>query len=475
MWIVLRAPMPLAGARKTIHSSSSRRVRAQTELQIEGYDKSIILCVDAIDECKEIAALKDCLSSILSNKPAVPLKVFFTSRPELAIKQEVEASSHSLCCESLGVDNIGKDTVRADIALYVSQELKKVRELEEEYGERWPPPEVEKIVEQSDSLFVIAATIVRDICSDSGNPVERLQECGRAPKLPGVRELYDGILSRATANLRPPEKDTLRSWLSLLVVSFKPLTLAEYAALLDRPVHAIQASFKMLHSVIKLPSGKDDDGPISTHHASFASFLTRSIQRSEGGDVTPLLPIDIQTAHAMTFECCLRLMNDPKQSVHPGIPEGVISCKSNTVPLIGTPRQSLPAGVAYACMFLLNHYLRGLPRLSPESKAAMTTFIEEKGLYWFRALTSGSKKVGFSGVLKLYDVDKDGDELRAVTNTLRGLISRADPLYIDHPSCTASEPVRATITQGPDSKTTRVWIAYESTPVMPSTAAICSG
>ncbi|KAJ3521443.1 hypothetical protein NMY22_g12312 [Coprinellus aureogranulatus] len=399
---------------------------------------------------------------------------------EASCGSQVEASCHSLCRQSLRLHDIEKDIVRADIALYVSQELKKVPELEDEYGESWPPPEVEKIVEQSDSLFVIAATIVRDICSEAGNPVERLQACGRASKLSGVHELYDGILKRATSELRPPEKDTLRACLSLLVVSFRPLALTEYAALLDRPVHAIQASFKMLHSVIKLPTSRDDNEPISTHHASFVDFLTDvpTIQKPEDNNASSLLPIDKRTAHAMTFKRCLRLMDDPKQGVHLGIPEDVISCKGINVRLIGELKQplELPPDIAYACMFLLNHYLRGVSQLSDDSKATMMTFVRKKGLYWLQALTAVLKKVGFSDALRLYDVDKDtaGLELGTLAGILGdGLISRVDALHIDQPSCATPERVRTTIAQG-DSGTISVMIAYEpvsAVSVMHSTTA----
>ncbi|KAJ3522450.1 hypothetical protein NMY22_g11886 [Coprinellus aureogranulatus] len=236
------------------------------------YDKNIILCADALDECRNTTALKDFLESILSKKPAAPIKIFFTSRPELTIKREVEHSTHS--SHMLRLHDIEEDIVRADIELYVSQQLKKVPELKDEYGNSWPPPEVEKIVEQSDGLFIVAATIVRDICSETGNPVERLRARGRVPKLSGIYELYWQVMERAIVGLELPEKKDLRACLSLLVVALRPLSLGEYAVLLGRPVSTIQATFKMLHSVVQFPTNRDNGMPISIHHASFVDFLT---------------------------------------------------------------------------------------------------------------------------------------------------------------------------------------------------------
>ncbi|KAJ3503171.1 hypothetical protein NMY22_g18339 [Coprinellus aureogranulatus] len=358
------------------------------------YDKNVILCADALDECRNTTALRDFLESILSKKPAAPIKIFFTSRPELTIKREVENSTHS--SHMLRLHDIEKDIVRADIELYVSQALKKVPELKEEYGDNWPPPEVKKIVDRSDSLFIIAATMVRDICSENGNPVERLQECGKAPQSAGVYQLYNGILERATLGLNPREKQDLHSCLSLLVVALRPLSLAEYASVLGRPMPAIRASFRGLHSVVQLSAAKDLDLPISIYHASFVDFLTfgQTAQISGDVEVIPLLAVKRQEAHSLVFEQCFELMNNPKQGVHFGVSGAVTSYQSND----DQPcTLSLRSDLAYACTAWGNHALGGLP-LSDDLQTMMKRFLQEKGLFWLEALST-VKNVGYSSIL----------------------------------------------------------------------------
>ncbi|KAJ3523765.1 hypothetical protein NMY22_g11294 [Coprinellus aureogranulatus] len=349
----------------------------------EDRDTNIVLCVDALDECKTIAALKEFLKWILSKSPD--------------IKREVELLAPSSHRQTLRLHEIGKDIVSADIALYVSQELKKVPELWDEYGDNWPPQEVEKIVEQSDSLFIVAATMVREICSENGDPVERLHACSRAPKLFGVYELYGGILGRAVLGLQPREQQDLCSCLSLLVVALRPLSLAEYATFLGRPVRAIQVAFKKLHSVLQLPATKDDDGPVSIHHASFADFLTNEAAKPQSSghvDASSLLLINRQVAHSIAFERCLRLMNDPEQGVYLGVSGAVTSYRSNGEQAV---KLALRSDLAYACTSWGNHALGGLP-LSDSLQAMTRNFLEEKGLFWLEAL-SAEKKVGYSSIL----------------------------------------------------------------------------
>ncbi|KAJ3509439.1 hypothetical protein NMY22_g16290 [Coprinellus aureogranulatus] len=343
-----------------------------------------------------------------------PIKVFFTSRPELTIKREVEGSAHS--SHMLRLHDIEKDIVRADIELYVSQTLKRVPELKDEYGDNWPPHEVEKIVDQSDCLFIIAATMVRDICRETGDPVKRLQACGSAPKLTGVHELYARILERATKDLEAPDLEDLRSCLSLLVVALQPLSLAEYAVLLGRPVRIIQVAFKMLHSVVQLPN-KDSSGLVSIHHASFVDFLTyvRPGKVSDGVKGTPLWTVKRQEAHSLVFKRCLELMNNPKQGVYLGVSGAITSYRSNDDQPV---TMSLRSDLAYACTSWGNHALGAQP-LSEEEQLAVQSFLVDKGLYWLEAL-SAEKKVGYSNILwelsKRMTVEGSGALLIAIRN-----------------------------------------------------------
>ncbi|KAJ3532884.1 hypothetical protein NMY22_g7564 [Coprinellus aureogranulatus] len=361
------------------------------EVAFRDQDTNIVLCVDALDECKKIPVLRTFLKLILSKKPPIAIKFFLTSRPEPDIKEEVESLAPSLHRQTFRLHEIDKQTVRADIALYVSQELKEVPRLRDKYRENWPPLEVKTIIDLSDSLFIVAATVVRDICA-AGNPVKRLQEFSKMPKLTDVYMLYGGILERATQGLRPGEEQDLHSCLSLLVVALRPLSLVEYAALLSQEVDDILSSFNMLHSVVKIPTDKDDPAPIAIHHASFADFLTNV--GMVGAGAGPLLPINRQVAHSMAVKRCLLLMDDPAQGVSLGVSNAVTSYRSNDEQGV---KLVLRSDLAYACTSWGNHALAGLP-LSNSLQVMMKKFLQEKGLFWLEALSAG-KNVGYSSIL----------------------------------------------------------------------------
>lgn len=351
-----------------------------------------------MDECKATAALKEFLNTILLKKPGGHLKFFFTSRPEVLIRREVEASYHSSHLQPLRLHDIEKDIVRADIQLYVNQELSKIPELQDEYRECWPPPEVEKIVERSDALFIVAATIVRYIGSQRGEPIARLLACGSslAPKLCGVDQLYQKILEEAVLDLEPQEKEDLHSCLSLLVAARRPLSLADYAALIDRPVRTISAAFRSLHSVVEIPTNKEDNRSISIYHASFVDFLTGYPIASNTGNDRPQWAVNRREAHSLVLRQCLVLMNsdDRKKGLHFGISGAVTSYRNNDDQL---HELKLRSDLAYACTSWGNHVLAAVP-VSNSTQETITTFLKAKGLYWLEAL-SAERSVEYSNIL----------------------------------------------------------------------------
>lgn len=384
----------------TLSEQYSFLILQPAEMVFRDLDKNIILCADALDECRAPAALKEFLDTILLKKPAARLKFFFTSRPEVAIKQQVESSSHVSHRTSLRLHDIEKDIVRSDIKLYVNHELSQICELRDEYGGNWPPPEVDQIVERADNLFIVAATIVRDI-GEAGDPVTRLQACGSTmgPEQRGIDSLYQSILQKALEKLRPQEEKNLHLCLSLLVAARRPLSLPEYEALLDRPASAIRAAFKALHSVVDIPTNKDDNRAVSIYHASFVDFLTgysTTSSETTAGVARPPWAVDRRAAHSMAFERCLTLMesDDPKKGLYFGVSGALTSYQSNE-------DQNLPwlrSDLAYACMAWGNHAVDGTLPIPDGLQRRVGEFLKAKGLFWLEAL-SAERNVGYSNIL----------------------------------------------------------------------------
>ncbi|RXW21205.1 hypothetical protein EST38_g4653 [Candolleomyces aberdarensis] len=160
-----------------------------------GSDELLVLAVDALDECKDQDAVRLFIAAILSQKPAIALKFFLTSRPEVSLRESFESSTHH---GWLRLHDIEADIVRADILLYLNDRFKSNPRVYNHYHTNWPPPEIQTISNVSGTLFIIAATMVAYIATYSGNCLKRFQELGQPSanvQLSGIDALPEASFS----------------------------------------------------------------------------------------------------------------------------------------------------------------------------------------------------------------------------------------------------------------------------------------
>ncbi|TEB23432.1 hypothetical protein FA13DRAFT_1670097 [Coprinellus micaceus] len=361
----------------------------------QGHHSGVTLCVDALDECGDRKAVKKFLVAILSKSPGpIPLKIFFTSLPESSMEEVLQSPLLSSLRQSLQLHNIEHNIVRGDIELYIHHSLGSIKALRDEYGAAWPPPEVQRIIERSDTLFIVAATIIREIDTGVGNRIERLREFGgpTPQKLVGIHGLYRGIIEKVFVELRPNEKENLRSCLSLLVAACRPLAVCEYAKLLGMQPSTVRELLRPLHSMISIPPGEDNH-PIVIYHASFVDFLT---------DEDHPTTLDLNSAHPWTIkkreaqvlvaEQCLTLMDDDDEGVFLSVSGASTSYRSNSDQNLG-----LRSDLAYACTSWTDHVL-GTQPIPSSLEGQVAGFLGGKWLYWLEAL-SVSGSVGYARTL----------------------------------------------------------------------------
>ena len=347
----------------------------------------VALCVDALDECRDRKAVEKFLVATVSNSPrASPLKIFFTSRPESSMEEVLQSPLLSPFRQSLRLHDIERDIVRGDIELYVLHSLGNIKALRDEYGVGWPPLEVLRIVERSDTLFIVAATILREIDDDGvGDRIERFREFGGATsqKLIGIHPLYQGIFEKVFAKLRLNEKEDLCSCLSLLVAARKTLAVCDYANLLGMQPSRVREVLRSLHSMISVPAGEGDQ-PITIYHASFVDFLT------DNG--THPWTISKAGAQALVAERCLTLMDDKNKGVFLGVSGATTSYRSNIDQNLG-----LRSDLDDACTSWADHVLstKVIPHRLEEQVA---NFLGGKWLFWLEAL-SASGSVGYARIM----------------------------------------------------------------------------
>ncbi|TFK34197.1 hypothetical protein BDQ12DRAFT_727112 [Crucibulum laeve] len=139
----------------------------------KGSSESIIMSVDALDECEDgEETTEKFLKAIIDNIPSVPLKFFLADRPEMALRDNITTASGS---QILRLHDIEDHIVEADIELYLNKQLYSIKDLREKCTP-WPPSELTAIVKKAGKLFIYASTAYTYISYKKGNPCHRLKE-----------------------------------------------------------------------------------------------------------------------------------------------------------------------------------------------------------------------------------------------------------------------------------------------------------
>jgi hypothetical protein len=105
----------------------------------------------------------------------IQLRVFITSRPERYFDENFDITLKSLS-QRLTLHSIDESTVKHDIFVFISHELKKLKRNKRSLPPDWPGEETIKLLTQrAGRLFIYAATVCRYICK-SRYPENRLSE-----------------------------------------------------------------------------------------------------------------------------------------------------------------------------------------------------------------------------------------------------------------------------------------------------------
>ncbi|KAF5318835.1 hypothetical protein D9619_010805 [Psilocybe cf. subviscida] len=132
----------------------------------------IVLVVDALDECEDQQAAEKFLKIILREKSSGVLRFFVTSCPETKIRKGFSTGVYA----GVRLQDIEAHIVKADIRVYLLAAFEEIDDLQSEYDGLWPPAELDTIVENAGNLFIYAATAVKYISDERGDPIERLRK-----------------------------------------------------------------------------------------------------------------------------------------------------------------------------------------------------------------------------------------------------------------------------------------------------------
>ncbi|KAM3085629.1 hypothetical protein ACMFMG_002698 [Clarireedia jacksonii] len=347
---------------------------------------SYVLIIDALDECdneNDIQMILQLLAMARELK-TIQLRVFLTSRPEIAIRYGIYQIPQAEHCDFI-LHNISPSIINHDIYIFLEHKLSKIRQ-ERTIGDRWPDEQtLEKLVQNASGLFIWAATACRFIYEGKKFAHKRLDTILKGssstiiPPEKHLDEIYITVLkSSISSNYDAEEKEELykilKSILGSIVVLFSPLSIFSLSSLLNLPKEDIDQAVEDLHSILNIP--EDRNHSIRLHHPSFRDFLLKK-ERCED----PNFWVDEKQMHQTLAFNCIRLMSTfLKQDV----------CKQKAPGTLVTAIRTrvedyLSPEVRYACIYWVQHLQKGGIQLQDNDQVYQ--FLQVHLLHWLEALS----------------------------------------------------------------------------------------
>jgi hypothetical protein len=243
------------------------------------FPKPFILVIDALDEGSRADDTSQLLKVILEQvtRTDLPLKFFVTSRPESHIRSQFMDPSHSSAHARFYLQDIEESFVRADIRLYVTDRLDKVKKNpKHSLPTEWPSEEQsEKLVVRADKLFIYAFTACNYVERDPYDGLRRVIEVASHDELPPTKkmdEIYALILDEATDSMNGSDiTATIYKCLGVLIYARETFSLSALAAFMEIDTGRLKNAIDQLHSLILVPLS--EDGEVTTLHASLGDYL----------------------------------------------------------------------------------------------------------------------------------------------------------------------------------------------------------
>ncbi|KAG6846638.1 hypothetical protein H0H93_012695, partial [Arthromyces matolae] len=268
---------------------------------------SILIAIDALDECKDTHPSSIILHLLSLHIHRVPhVKWFITGRPEPPIRQGFRTFDEKELTKTLVLQDVSPSDIKHDISLYLSTRLSDVGKNRSglDLPSIWPTDnEIEDLTVKCNGLFIFASTAVRYISSPINTPdviLSRLCHESSSPEQGafGLDKLYTDVLERGYLNA-PREFKTI---LGAIVLAVTPIPVDDLAILLNLKAKIITDRLRMLHAILRVPHS--NDSPVLMYHKSFFDYITNNSRCTNSE-----FYLNPSIEHGALAYHCLRMMN----------------------------------------------------------------------------------------------------------------------------------------------------------------------
>ena len=355
-------------------------LQAIAKLSLQG---PVIIVIDALDECGEVASRKTLLALLAQELADLPpmFRFLITSRAESDISAAFSGQSHIVEMEL----SITTDANANDVSLFLQNEIRPIRD-RHKLAPDWPgKARVGNLAKLSAGLFIWASLAV-NLIMDAYDPDDQLEVLLRAGSHEtaeaGLDDLYATVLRAAGKWDTDAFLTAFHAIMGMVVAGRIPLSDDNIDRLLGPDGHrSSSAMLSRFRCLLIWNPGK----PVRVLHASFADYLT---DRHRSGQ-QPWF-IDLAAANNKLVLACLQLM---KTGLHFNICALETSHLSNEdVPgLAQCVETAIPSHLAYACQFWADH-LCAAPGDNGLT-SALHDFVHDSLFYWLEALSLLDKVV----------------------------------------------------------------------------------
>ena len=370
---------------------------------------TILLILDALDECGSEKGASDILRLILSDKSAYSckLRILVTSRPEVHIRPQFHNSRDHA---GIALHDIEAMVVQSDIGLYLRNELGMVFGA---FGQDMPDDSsVERLAILAGSLFIFAATAVRFIKDDRvGDPQRQLDIVLGSREEPGERLYFsvDLLYWQVLDNAIPKDsvsfvmlKERFLRVVGAIIIVRDQLCLSALARMVDMEEKRIEITLKYLHSVIVVPPSEAPDEPLRAFHKSFVDFLIdrqRCVDKQGCTDMRFF--IDVPDHEAFLACRCLEIMGNSLKVNMATLEDPTVE-NSKVDGFEERVKNALSTPIRYACLYWVSH-LAATEQKNEYIDVPLRNFLFHHLLHWIEAMSLlGSIPVAINMMKKIH-------------------------------------------------------------------------
>ncbi|KAJ7039994.1 WD40-repeat-containing domain protein [Mycena alexandri] len=356
-----------------------------------------LIILDALDECDKERGTEggDLIPLILRKLPGsgLNIKVLITSRPERSIQDMFKITGHEMNIHGTTVlHNMDQSAVEEDIASYLAYHLQCIQVARNIHPPwpAWPGNEAfNDLVKRAGLFFIFAATIVNIVADTYYSPQNQLQRLLGNGNIQSralysqVDLLYLQVLKTSVESRADAFELCVRfqKIVGAIILLQNPLSISALAHLLEHDEADIEGALTPLHSLLNIPSNRDQ--PVRIFHPSFCDFL---LIKERCQDTRFTIPEG--RTHAQLALYCLKLMLRHLKRNICSINDDIV-LNSEIPDLESRLRDCVSPALLYACQHWGDHLSQSAANteLHKELVERMSEFASTKLLYWVEVLS----------------------------------------------------------------------------------------